>query len=117
GVAYADVGARVVPAGGASRVGVGALVGERDVVVVDQRFRTIGELERIGVEPGVNVADKGPARGENWFLELDADIRLGEATRHALPARSVVDLGNHLADGRLGIAIERRRVGLVTAAH
>ena len=81
-----------------------------------QATRAIGELERIGVEAEVDVADNEPVRDDLLF-DLDADVRLAEAVRHRLPTAISAGLGDQLRHAVGIILVEPRGVRLVAAAH
>ena len=100
-------------------IAVRALQVDRQVVVFDHRARSIGELQRIGVEAGVHVADERPSRRDRLF-DPDADVRLADAVGNQLKPRAVAVFGDQLrhALGIVGVqargmrAVARARVDL-----
>src|SRR4051794_22768922 len=94
-VGKSSPGARVDRAVGAARVAVGRLQNLWSRVVLRQRTRPVGELQRIGIIAEIDIADEGPI-GCDLLLPLYAEVGLAKAVRHALPSGAMALLAHDL---------------------
>src|SRR3979490_821557 len=61
-------------------------------------------MQRIWIEPGLQIEDKGPS-GSQRLLALDPDVRLGQTVRPEIPPRVIAVLLDEIIypDGRCAI--------------
>ena len=115
-IGKASVGNRVEDLSGAARIAVGALNIERVGVVLHQRFRSVGKLQAVGIETGLQVEYEGPVAGDR-LESLDADVRLTKPIGENGVPPPVAVLRDQFFNAVRVISVEGYAMGLVTAAR
>ena len=96
---------------GAAGVGVRVLKGERHAGVLGDRSRPVGELQGIGIEPGLQIEDKRPS-GSERLIPLDSDVGLAQGVGREAPQRAIAVLLEEIFFAGDGRPVERRAMAL-----